>query len=147
MKVNVLALVGAFLGILCIITPWTTITTEILHTATSTTDLSLTDYIHDDDSAFAFAVVLFILGCAFAFITPFGGVGQFFGWLVFLGLVYERLGTKENALASTTTSLGIGFYLGIVAAALVLIAMIKPLGLGYTKEAPQPKNRFLVWSD
>jgi len=25
--------------------------------------------------------------------------------------------------------------------------MINPLGLGYTKEAPQPKNRFLVWSD
>lgn len=147
MRVNILALVGAFIGILCIITPWTTITTGILQTTTSTSNLDLTDYMHDDDSAFAFAVVLFILGCAFAFITPFGGMAQFFGWLIFLGLIYGRLGTVDSGIFSTTTTLGIGFYVGIVAAAMVLISMIRPMGMGYGKDALQPRQRFLVWSD
>jgi hypothetical protein len=146
MRVIILALVGAFIGIMCIITPWTTVTQEFIGTSV-TNNLNLTDYMHEKDSTFALAIVLFILGCAFAFITPFGGVAQFFGWLIFLGLIYQRLGTVETGLFTTTTSLNIGLYIGVASAVIVLFSMIRPMGWGYGKEALQPRQRFLVWSD
>lgn len=147
MKVNILALVGAFVGLLCILLPWTVTTVTFLSTS-STTELALTDYIHDGDSTFAFAVVLFLVGCAFSFITPLGGFAQFFGWAAFMVLIAGRLGTvQNNALTTTTVSLSAGAYVGIVAAAIVLFSMVRPLGLGYGRAALQPRERFLVWSD
>jgi len=145
MKVNLLAIVGGLLGVMCVLLPWTVTTVDSFFGESTVSD-AMTDYLHEDDATFAFAIVLFLLGSALALATPLGGVGQFFGWLMFLAAVYDRLGTTTTSISETTISLGLGFAVGIVAAGMVLFSLARPLGPGYAHSGLKPEDRFLTWS-
>jgi hypothetical protein len=145
MKVNLLAIIGGLLGVMCILLPWT-VTQVDSPLGNSISEMMLTDFMHQNDSAFSFAVILFLLGSALALITPLGSVGQFFGWLIFLAAVIEELGTEDVGLADVTVSLGLGFGVGLVAVALVIVSMIKPMGPGHSQPSTDAKQRFLTWS-
>jgi hypothetical protein len=144
MKINLLAIVGGLLGVMCILLPWTVTHIESPF-GDSSSEMIMTDFIHESDSAFSFAVVLFLLGSALALITPLGGVGQFFGWLIFLAAILDDLGTEQTAIADVTVSLGLGFGVGLVAFALVFLSMIKPMGPGHAQIPNDPRGRFLTW--
>ncbi|MDD1747461.1 MAG: hypothetical protein LUQ16_06845 [Methanomassiliicoccales archaeon] len=144
MKINLLAIVGGLLGVMCILLPWTVTHIESPFGDTSS-EMIMTDFIHEGDSAFTFAIVLFLLGSALALITPLGGVGQFFGWLIFLAAIIDDLGTEHTAIADITVSLGLGFGVGLVALALVFVSMIKPTGPGHTQATNDGRERFLTW--
>lgn len=145
MKVNLLAIVGGLLGVMCVLLPWT-VTTVDSFLGESTVNDTMTDFIHEDDATFAFAIVLFLLGSALALATPLGGVGQFFGWLMFLAAAYDRLGTTTTSIIETNVSLGLGFAVGIVATGIVLFSLARPLGPGYSHGGLRPQDRFLTWS-
>jgi len=144
MRINLLAIVGGLLGVICILLPWTVAQVESPF-GDSSSERILTDFIHEGDSAFTFAIVLFLLGSALALITPLGGVGQFFGWLIFLAAILEDIGTEQTALADITVSLGLGFGVGLVALALVFVSMIKPMGPGHAQTPNDLRGRFLTW--
>lgn len=145
LKVNLLAILGGLLGVMCILLPWSVTSTDGVFGST-TTESVMTDYIHDGDSAFSFAIVLFLLGSALALLTPLGSVGQFFGWLTFLAAIFGDLRTIHTAIADITLSLGLGFVVGVVASALVIASLLRPLGLGYTKGYVGVAQRFLTVS-
>ena len=145
MKVNLLAIVGGLLAVTCVLLPWTVTTTTSVFGESVRND-AMTDFVHEEDAAFALAVVLFLLGSALAAATPLAGVGLFFGWLIFLASAYERLGTTETAIADITVSLGIGFFVGLVAAGIVLFSLARPWGPGYLGRGVEPQDRLFIWS-
>lgn len=145
MKVNILAIAAGLLGVVCILLPWSVMVTDSVF-GDSTVERTMTDYIHHDDPAFALAIVLFLMGSATALITPLGSVGQFFGWLVFLAAISADLKTTETSIATVTTSLGTGFFVGVVATALVIASILYPMGFGYSRRALGGRDRLLTWS-
>lgn len=145
MKVNLLAVVGGLLGVMCVLMPWVVADTESIFGDVHS-EYSMTDFMDDDDSSFAVAVVLMLLGSALAIASPLGGMGMLFGWLIFLGAIYDRLGTATTSISETTTSLGLGFAVAVLALAMVLVALIRPMGPGYARGKVLPRDRFLTWS-
>jgi hypothetical protein len=144
MKVNLLAIIGGLLGVMCVLLPWTVTQVESVF-GDSSSEMILTDYIHEGDWVFSLAVVLFLLGSALALIVPLGGLGQFFGWMIFLGAILDDLGTTHTSIADITISLALGFAMGFVAFALVFVSLVRPIGPGHAKGAIGARERLLTW--
>ena len=144
MKVNLLAIIGGLLGVMCLLLPWTVTNVDSVF-GDSSSEMNLADYMHEDNASFSFAVVLFLLCSALVLVSPLGAVGQFFAWLIFLATVLEDLGTTETSIATITTSLGLGFVAGAVAWGLVLVSLIKPIGPGHAGTPRSAIERFLTW--
>jgi predicted anti-sigma-YlaC factor YlaD len=147
-KVNILAVIGAFLGIFVILLPWLTSTVDFGNTASVATK-SLTDQIlHEQDTTFAAAGVIFLFGSAFALITTIAGVIQLAGTFVYVGAVASTLGTRALAPSVTQTdALGVGFFLGVLAGIITLIGLARPVSISATKSNETGRSRLLTWTD
>lgn len=145
MKVNLFAVIGGLLGVMCVLMPWLVVETHNIFWD-NRQEYAMTDLMHDEDSSLAVAVMLMMLGSALAIATPLGGMGMLFGILVFLGSTYDRLGKVTNGINETTTSLGLGFAVGLLALGMVLVGLLRPIGPGYSRGRVLPRDRFLTWS-
>ena len=135
MKINFLGLVGAVIGAIAIFSTWITITFLIWGKS-----MNLMDVVNEagTPSDWWLPSILFIVGTLIAFVSPVGGVLQLVGapWFI---IVFTQ--HADGRIPS-----GIGPYLGIASAIIVLASMARPLGLGLMKGPIGIKNRLLVFS-
>lgn len=171
-RVNVLCLAGGLLGILCLAVPLMTVTMtnwvlayppaieygsqQSQEYMTSAVFLGNHVRLTMESLDLVLAPVLFLLGTLIAFVTPLGGA------LMATGMVDYSLvvgtGTFQRAFEGPETSFAsvhweAAFYIGILAAVVVLVSIIMPLGPGYSGvNNPWPfkglpvKERLLVWT-
>jgi hypothetical protein len=140
-RVNIVCLTGAILGIACVFLPWAVATLSLVgggqaqvHQTggvapvdflNSTLDQGLLDLMY--------AAILFTIGSALALLTPFGGIGQLTGIVVF-GLRLKDSLSHLIPMPTTTlrpgltweysSSLGPCFYLAILATTLTLASFV-----------------------
>ena len=137
LRVNVLCLIGAILAVLSLFLPWTL--TQDRETGDTDT-LGAFDYGETFPDNFRYAVTLFLIGTAAAFFTPLGGLLQLIG----------SIGFVMTALTSTFPEFQITFWAGsamaMFSAALVVIGLASPLGIGYGSDKEIGIARLLTFS-
>ena len=98
----------------------------------------------------ALAGIVFLVGSIVALVTPLGGLAQLAGLAWFLSLVRDGLGTFSlNTVLGTYSievGLGVGFFLAMVSALLVLCPVLIHSQLKSTLHRAMSSNRFLTWS-
>jgi len=118
---NVLCLLGAIIGVVAIFLAWLTMSAMGF-----SVDADLTDALDMPSSELGYtAAILFIVGSVMAFLTSIGFIIQLAGvaaWYVWYADTYQGMGSVVD--------LGVGFYLGVVSAVIVLISIVKPMGPG-----------------
>ncbi|MDH4123071.1 MAG: hypothetical protein OEV21_03190, partial [Thermoplasmata archaeon] len=85
--------------------------------------------------------ILVLLSTIISIITPLGGCVQF--WLVGYYLFMELSG---SSILEMKTYLGLGPWLALFSAIIVLFSMIIPLGIGFNKLPLKLKERLLTFS-
>ena len=129
MKVNVLCLAGAGLGLLSLFLPWWS-GHEVVLGALIPQDYSLIQDVllrpEIYTSAILVAAVLFVAGTGMAFLSPIGGLVQLPGILGFVALFNQDIGTRRG-----TESFELGVYIALIAAVLTTVSLLIPLGVGY----------------
>jgi hypothetical protein len=93
-------------------------------------------------------VQLFILGTALAIVTPLSGVVQAGGLVAYAVSVMDRA-AEVSAHSDGTIEFGlsVGFYAGVVSAALVLGSLVRPMGPGFGSTRVDIMRRLRVFSD
>jgi hypothetical protein len=132
LSVNVLGLLGAIIGVVAIFLAW-------LEAGGMTADLM--DAFDMSSSELGYiAAVVFIIGTVVAFLSSIGFILQLAGvaaWGLWFADTYKGLSGVD---------LGIGFYLGIVSAVIVLVSIVKPLGPGLMHGPYRKMQRFMVFT-
>ena len=137
MRVNIVCLAGAILGIVCVFLPWAVVTLSFViggqaHVS-RTLGIAPVDFFNNtldpDLLGLMYAAILFTIGSAVAILTPFGGTGQLAG-IAFFGLKLKDFLRYLIPMPMTMPTVGVGwkysssfgpwFYLGILAAMLTL---------------------------
>lgn len=152
-RINVLCVVGAMVGLSCLLTTWALVTEtppgwptsahsksiEIVPDAWSPIDTLAaagdplsTAYGSSELVAFS---ILFVLGTALAFLTPLGGAPQLVGVLGFYTVSSEHLFVSEFTA---------GLVVATAAALIVLASLWFPLGVGYERGPVSLKSRLLT---
>ena len=170
-RVNLLCVLGALIGLMCVAVPILTLTTHYYRLGqTGSMEyhlyMSASEFVnvHFDpppiESAdFLVALVVFFGGVALAFVTPLGGVGMAVGIVGYYGVLSSKFDAMRSAFSwghpgviVTSIHWGAAFYVGILATVVVLVSSILPLGPGYSEmHKPWPfgrrcvKERLLVW--
>jgi hypothetical protein len=145
-RVNVICLVGAVLAVLSLFLPWAVIQNQ---ETLEKTNLGALDFgktflgIHlfDGNGNFELSVTIFIIGAAVAFLSPLGGILQLIGAMgfVFTTLTWGVEGFKMIFY--------IGAAVGLISAALVLLSLAWPTGVGYdTRREGIGISRLLTFS-
>jgi len=154
-RINVLCIVGAMVGVSCLLTTWALVTETPPGWPTNThskgagvepLSWSLVDALastldpfsnaYGDAEIVAFSA-LFIIGTALAFITPLGGAPQLAGVLGFYSSSAGNLFVSEFAA---------GFAIAALAAVIVLASIAIPLGVGYDARPLSLRARLLTVS-
>jgi hypothetical protein len=128
-KVNVLGLVGAVIGLVAIFATW-------IGRLFGLIKLNLIDVLNDapSDSLAYYSAILFVTGTLVAFLSSFGGVIQLSGVVLWWEYVIDRQGEIPSRMAS---------YLALASGVIVLASMARPLGPGLMKGPFALKNRLL----
>lgn len=132
MKVNLLCLAGAALGLASLFLPWWQGAELGLGLAIDRDYMLIQDVLLDPmpyGTMFLIACTLFVVGTFLALWSPLGGLVQVPGALGFLALFGSEVGVRrgEDAIA-------LGAYMGLISAAIVTVSLIIPLGVGYSME-------------
>jgi len=137
MKVNVLGLVGAAIGVAAIFSVWVIELNGLVN-------LNLIDVLNDADVASnnlaLSSAIFFIIGTLVAFLSPIGGILQIGGvllwWNYMLGV---HSGMPSSAVPAS--------YVGLVSAIIVLASIVRPFGPGLMKGPFGLKNRLLIYGE
>lgn len=134
-RLNILCLVGAIVGVAAIFSTW--ISLGFLFWSR---EMNLIDvYNHVESSSdFWLPAVLFLAGTLVAFVTSLGGIMQIIGVPLFMSAFVSH---ADGRLPS-----GIGPYLGLVAAIIVLASLAHPVGVGYGAKSKGILGRVLTIS-
>jgi len=125
MKVNMLGLAGAVVGVVAILSTW-------LSPAPMTRNLlDILDDIAHDQLAYWSALAI-ILGTLVSFFTPAGSLAQIAG-------VYMWWSWGDDAPSEP------GCYVALASAIILLVSMVRPLGPGLMKGPFSLKNRLLTF--
>jgi len=152
-RINVTCLVGAAFGLACFAVPSLVVTFPFggseYHYMFDTWDQTSRYFL-------IFAPAALLVGSVVAIVTPAGGIGMALGIVSFYSSIRPQIQTI--AMASLPYGQGVGyqwgaaFYLGILAASLVLLSIVFPFGPGYTNVMSEWhrtrgswKARLLVW--
>jgi len=130
MKVNLLCIAGAALGLASLFLPWWQgydfglgMMEERDYTLVQDVLLDSTGY----GSMFVVACTLFALGTFLAFLSPLGGLVQFPGVIGFLAMFGSEIGVHRGE-----DTVALGAYLGLASASIVTVSLMTPLGIGYS---------------
>ena len=134
-RVNVLCLVGALLAVISVFSTWITLGFFVW-----TREMNLIDVYNQVESSsdFWLPAILFLMGTLVAFLTPLGGIMQAIGAPLFM--------SAFASLADGRLPSGIGPYLGLAAAAIVLASLAYPVGVGYSAKSRGILGRVLTVS-
>ena len=135
MKVNVLGLVGAVVGVVAIFSTWLG-----YHGWLSGAHSWNLIAVLNDAPAYQtawYSALFFITGTLVAFLSPAGGLLQVWGVLNWWAYYTDMSGEMPSRMAS---------YLGLASAVIVLASMARPFGPGLMKGPFGLKNRLLIFS-
>lgn len=91
--------------------------------------------------SFGYSAALFMIGAILAFVTPFGGIPSLIGNVGF------ALALTSTTFRNFSTSVWVGWMVAFVAAGIVMIGLIWPVGPGYAPEGEEGLfARLLTWS-
>lgn len=123
LRLNILCLVGAIIGVVAVFSTWITIGFMFW-----SREMNLIDLYNQvgSSSDFYLPAVLLLIGAVVAFVSPLGGILQVVGAPLFFSAFASN---SENALPS-----GLGPYLAIVGALIVLGSLMYPVGIGYRQK-------------
>jgi len=124
MKVNVLGLAGAVVGVLAVFSTW-------LSACTTMNLLDILESIAHDQLAYWSAVTI-ILGTLVSFVTPTGALAQIAG-------IYMWWSWGEDAPSY------VGFYVAMASSIILLVSMVRPLGPGLIRGPFTIRNRLLTF--
>lgn len=127
--VNVLCLIGAIIGLTAVFLSWIWTRAGFVQEERSIWHLVSDMLPHDALDLFVVSGVLFVFGSLIALVTPAGGLLQAIG---LVGFYFREVDREEWLPSGVVGGLAIGWYLGILSAALVLASMVLPLGIGYS---------------
>jgi len=133
--INVPALCGAVIGVASFFCPWFRF--DWMDATWSRTLWSL--FVHnwyDINHLWILGSVLFVLGTIAALVTQMSGMLQVAG----LALTVTNL----QEISPGDTVLGIGFYMGLLSASIILGSWAYPIGPGLESGAPESRRRFVV---
>jgi hypothetical protein len=148
LKVNVLCVFGAALGVVSLFFPW--VVGGNPPSSVSYSDLLVNDILLGPPVFPALFIVfcsMFLVGTGLSFMTPTGGFVQMIGVIGFLNMYPSAY---RHVAGSPDISLGT--YLGIVSVAVVIIGLCLPIGPGHKSSASvfrkmvSTANRFLTFS-
>ncbi|MDH4123812.1 MAG: hypothetical protein OEV21_07015, partial [Thermoplasmata archaeon] len=92
--------------------------------------LSWCTALHFYESGVFLGIMIFLLGVGLSLVTPIGGIIQIVGCVLFRANVDGVLGTHMgHAMIVWTLWIGPGFYIGLIAGALVISSLFLPFGL------------------
>ncbi|MBN1677997.1 MAG: hypothetical protein JW880_05605 [Candidatus Thermoplasmatota archaeon] len=129
MKVNLLCLAGAAIGLVSLFFPWWQGAEPGLGLMIDRDYMLVQDLLLDSSeygSLFVVACTLFLVGTFFAFGSPIGGLVQIPGVMGFFALFGSEIGVHRGE-----DTVGLGAYLGLISAAIVTVSLLLPLGIGY----------------
>ena len=133
-RVNLLALVGAIIGVVAIFSTWVSASLFVW-----SADFNLIDLVNDAENAtLLVGCWLFLIGVILAIFTPLGGFLEIIGVALFMTWFVPE---TDGDLPSH-----IGSYLGIVAGVIALVSLARPLGPGLMSGPIRLKDRLLVFS-
>lgn len=147
-SVNVLCICGAVIGVAAALCSWYVVSEGSAEESTSivTTLLEITDgwnpYL---DPWLWMAIGLsFIGGTVLAFVTPLACIPQAFGLWLTVAHILDVRHTLILGGVGSSIDLGLGFYLGVLSAGLILASIVVPVGPGFETGARGLRNRLLV---
>ena len=143
-KVNVLCLAGAILGVLSLFMPWALVHDSFLD---ETTNIGAFDFDESFQGSatfsdnFQFTVTLFMIGTLVAFLLPLGGILQIIGSVGFIltTVTYPEIGNDEVIF-------WVGAAIAIISSVMVLIGLAYPEGIGFEKGKRSAVERLLTVS-
>jgi len=148
LRVNILCLVGAFVGLIAIMLPWNSVWFF---------SVNLIDLINIGSGYFGqtspeagilvIGSIIFIIGTLVAFLTPTGGIVQIAG----LGILFYLFSGADSHFPN-----GIGFYLacvspimillGLVGSKMMTVSLTEPMSIGYDNRPPNMRDRLLTFN-
>ena len=148
-RVNMLCLAGALLALAAIGVPWFTHQTVSAHPLITEYESHNLYMVLDESFGMQamLAAIVFIGGSAAAFVTPLGGFAQAFGVFWFWQTRYAIVGTLTSNDWIDKNYFDSGFFLGIVASAMVVASMFVPIGIGYVLRRKTLKARLVIWGE
>ncbi len=130
MKVNILCLAGAALGLVALFLPWWTGFELGLGMMIDRDYMLVQDVLLDSaeyGSLFVVACTLYVVGTLLAFWSPLGGLVQIPAVMGFLALFGSEIGVHRGE-----DTIALGAYLGLVSAIVTTVSLLVPLGIGYS---------------
>ena len=134
-RLNILCFVGAVIGVIAVFSTWITVGFMFW-----SREMNLIDVYNQvgSSSDFYLPAVLLLIGVVVVFITPVGGILQIIGVPLFLSAFASN---SDGKLPS-----GVGPYLALVGAVIVLTSLAYPVGLGYRQKRSSIVGRLLIVS-
>lgn len=140
---NVLCLCGLVLGLAAMFCTWT-----YLSDPDSFSTSFFVPPLHTSSNLSFTGVQLFILGTALAIVTPLSGVVQAGGLAAYaVGVMDRAAEISAHSDGTIEFGLSVGFYAGVVSAALVLGSLVRPMGPGFGSTRVDIMRRLRVFSD
>jgi hypothetical protein len=142
--VNVLCLCGAIIGIASVFCGW-----FVWTQAEVTESVSLVENMIENPGSrlWYIGALAFIAGSVFAFFTTYSGFVQVVGLVAVAKWSFDQSASYDRAFDGIFDfSLGLGFYMGVFSAGIVLVSIVYPKGPGHELAAPRLKGRLLVTS-
>ena len=131
-RLNILCLVGAVIGVVAVFSTWITVGFMFW-----SREMNLIDVYNQVESSsdLWLPAILCLIGAVVAFISPLGGVMQIVGVPLFISAFTSN---TDGKLPS-----GIGPYLALVGAVIVLASLVYPIGVGYRQKPAGVLGRLL----
>lgn len=150
-RVNLVCLAGAILGIACVFLPWAVVTESLVGDSQAhvvrTVNIAPVDLLdislYPDFAYLMYAAILFAIGSAVAAFTPFGGISQLAGIVIFDLELKDSLPhllpistiiPKPGFTSEYSSSFGPYIYLAILAATLTLASFAVSVRIDVSRE-------------
>lgn len=144
LRVNLLAVAGAVLGItsmgLVWYTSWgssggTTLLAHLMYFGITMNGPAVST------QGFSYAAYVVLFGSILAVaVTPIGGIIMIVGDAVFVSTALQI-----NSVYPGMVETGLGLYIGVFSGVIVLASLVRPWGLGYLSEHRDMRARFITW--
>lgn len=142
-RLNLLCLAGACLGALSLFLTWVdSLVSPIAYCAVPNS--GVIDILFNwcyAECALRIAATLFLVGVILAFLTTLGALFELAGLSIFF--VWYANGERQHVTGEFLPD-SIGPYVGVASALLVLLALVKPMGIGYEGTPRGSRERFLA---